>query len=246
MKLIPAIDLRDGKCVRLYQGDFENQTEYSSDPLGVARRFSELNVKDLHIVDLDGARSGEQFNRDIVAAIAGRTHLAVQLGGGIRDASTIENWLALGVDRCVIGSAAVTNPETVLEWLSGFGAERIVLALDVRINDEGEPLLTTHGWTQTSATTLWDSLDTYAAAGLRHVLCTDVSRDGALAGPNLDLYGETLRRYPSLLLQASGGVRDIRDLEALDTIGVPAAVSGRALLDGRITADEVAAFPRNA
>ena len=246
MKLIPAIDLRDGKCVRLYQGDFENQTEYSSDPLGVARRFSELNVKDLHIVDLDGARSGEQFNQDIVAAIAGRTHLAVQLGGGIRDASTIENWLALGVDRCVIGSAAVTNPETVLEWLSGFGPERIVLALDVRIHDEGEPLLTTHGWTQTSATTLWDSLDTYAAAGLRHVLCTDVSRDGALAGPNLDLYGETLRRYPSLLLQASGGVRDIRDLEALDKIGVPAAVSGRALLDGRITADEVAAFPRNA
>ena len=246
MKLIPAIDLRDGKCVRLYQGDFEKQTEYSSDPLGVARRFSELNVKDLHIVDLDGARSGEQFNQDIVAAMGGRTHLAVQLGGGIRDASTIENWLALGVDRCVIGSAAVTNPETVLEWLGGFGPERIVLALDVRINDEGEPLLTTHGWTKTSATTLWDSLDTYAAAGLRHVLCTDVSRDGALAGPNLDLYGETLRRYPSLLLQASGGVRDIRDLEALDKIGVPAAVSGRALLDGRITADEVAAFPRNA
>jgi phosphoribosylformimino-5-aminoimidazole carboxamide ribotide isomerase len=245
MKLIPAIDLRGGNCVRLYQGDFGQQTDYSADPVGMARRFSDLSVEDLHLVDLDGAQSGEQKNRGIVAAIAEQTHLSVQLGGGIRDAGTVESWLSLGIDRCVIGSIAVNNPDTVREWLRSFGAHRIVLALDVRLEAGGEPLLTTHGWTQTSDTTLWDSLDFYAAAGLRHVLCTDVSRDGALAGPNLDLYRDMLRRYPALALQASGGVRDIRDLTALRDAGVPAAISGRALLDGRITPDEVASFLRD-
>ena len=246
MKLIPAIDLRGGKCVRLYQGDFEQQTDYSADPVAVARRFSELNVEDLHLVDLDGARCGEQQNRDIVAAITRQTRLAVQLGGGIRDASTVENWFSLGVERCVIGSVAVAQPDSVREWIESFGASRMVLALDVRIEEGGEPMLTTHGWTQTSEMTLWEGLDFYAGAGLMHVLCTDVSRDGALAGPNLDLYREMLRRYPALAVQASGGVRDIHDLAALREAGVPAAISGRALLDGRIRPDEVASFQQDA
>lgn len=246
MKLIPAIDLRGGKCVRLYQGDFGQQTDYSADPVGMAGRFSDLSVEDLHLVDLDGAQSGEQKNREIVATIAGQTHLSVQLGGGIRDADTVESWLSLGIDRCVIGSIAVSNPETVRDWLRSFGSGRIVLALDVRLEADDEPMLTTHGWTQTSDTNLWDGLDFYAAAGLRHVLCTDVSRDGALAGPNLELYRDMLRRYPALALQASGGVRDIRDLTALRDAGVPAAISGRALLDGRITPDEVASFLQDA
>jgi phosphoribosylformimino-5-aminoimidazole carboxamide ribotide isomerase len=246
MRLIPAIDLRAGRCVRLFQGDFDRQTEYSDDPVGMARRFSELNVRDLHVVDLDGAQSGEQMNRAIVAKIARETPLAVQLGGGIRDADTIRAWLDSGVARCVVGSASVTEPGTVRQWLEAFGPDRLVLALDVRIDDEGMPWLTTHGWTRTSSTTLWAALDDYSGAGLRHVLCTDISRDGAMTGPNVALYQEVLASYPGLLLQASGGVRNAGDLYALDDAGLPAAISGRALLDGAITADEVASFPQDA
>jgi len=246
MRLIPAIDLRAGRCVRLFQGDFDRQTEYSDDPVGMARRFSELNVRDLHVVDLDGAQSGEQMNRAIVTAIARETPLAVQLGGGIRDAETIRRWLDSGVTRCVIGSAAVTAPGEVRGWLDTFGPDRLVLALDVRIDAGDTPRLTTHGWTKTSSMTLWDALDDYTAAGLRHVLCTDVSRDGAMTGPNVALYEQVLSRYPGLLLQASGGVRDIDDLYSLSAANLPAAISGRALLDGAITADEVASFPQDA
>ncbi len=246
MKLIPAIDLRDGKCVRLFKGDFDRQTDYSDDPVGMARRFAELNVVDLHIVDLDGARSGEQANRDLVARIAAESHLAVQLGGGLRDTATVTEWLESGVTRCVIGSLAVTAPDTVAGWLRDFGPDAIVLALDVRIADDGTPYLTTHGWTETSDVSLWDCIDGFIGAGLTHVLCTDVSRDGAMAGPNVEFYAETLRRYPGLELQASGGVRDINDLYELRNAGLPAAISGRALLDGAITADEVASFQRDA
>lgn len=246
MKLIPAIDLRGGKCVRLFQGDYDRQTDYSDDPVGMARRFSALNVRDLHVVDLDGARSGEQMNRSIVEAITEETHLAVQLGGGIRDAATISTWLELGVSRCVIGSAAVSEPDTVTAWLTRFGPDRIVLALDVRIDADGLPFLTTHGWTETSDVSLWNRIEHYCAAGLRHVLCTDISRDGALAGPNIELYQEALERFPGLALQASGGVRHIEDLYALKAAGLPAAISGRALLDGTISADEVASFPQDA
>lgn len=246
MRLIPAIDLRAGRCVRLFQGDFERQTEYSDDPVGMARRFSELNVRDLHVVDLDGAQSGEQMNRAIVTAIARETPLAVQLGGGIRDAGTIGAWLDSGVARCVVGSVAVTAPGELRRWLEEFGPDRLVLALDVRIDGEGTPWLTTHGWTKTSSTTLWDALDDFSDAGIRHVLCTDVSRDGAMTGPNVELYRDVLARYPGLLLQASGGVRNAGDLHALSDAGLPAAISGRALLDGAITADEVASFPQDA
>ena len=246
MKLIPAIDLRGGKCVRLFQGDFDRQTDYSDDPLGVARRFTELNVRDLHVVDLDGARTGDPVNRPIVEAIARESQLAVQVGGGIRDAKAISDWIEHGVSRCVIGSAAVSEPDLVLGWLRDFGPERLVLALDVRIDEDGLPRLATHGWTQTSETTLFDSITHYRSAGLRHVLCTDVSRDGAMSGPNLALYQEILRRFPGLELQASGGVRHAADLTALRNAGIPAAISGRALLDGAITPEEVAAFQRDA
>lgn len=246
MKLIPAIDLKDGKCVRLFKGDFERQTDYSDDPVGMARRFSELDVQDLHIVDLDGARSGEQAHRDLVTRIAAETPLTVQLGGGIRDTATVRSWLDSGVQRCVIGSLAVTEPRVVATWLKQFGPDSIVLALDVRIDDEGTPYLTTHGWTETSELSLWQCIDEFAADGLKHVLCTDVSRDGAMAGPNTPLYVETLKRYPDLELQASGGVRNIQDLYALREASLPAAISGRALLDGAITADEVASFQRDA
>lgn len=245
MRVIPAIDLKDGRCVRLFKGDFDQTTEYSDNPAAVGREFSALAVDNLHIVDLDGARTGDQENRDIVAAITKTSGLDVQLGGGIRDRQSIVNWLATGVSRCVTGSVAIETPTIVMRWIEEFGSDKIVLALDVKI-DGDDPMLTTHGWTRMAELSLWDSLDQYVKAGAKHVLCTDVSRDGALAGPNIELYGEILNRYPGIQLQASGGVRDLADLEALRSLGCPAAITGRALLDGAITKPEVAAFQRNA
>lgn len=246
MNVIPAIDVKDGKCVRLYQGDFERVTEYSSDPAEIARQLAAIAASDLHIVDLDGARTGTQENREIIAAITSESRLAVQLGGGIRDAATVSAWLDAGVDRCVVGSLAVTEPDTVKAWLTRFGGQRIVLALDIKLDEQNEPTITTHGWTRDSTTTLFECIDDFMSAGLQRVLCTDVSRDGAMAGPNFDLYERIVERYPDLALQASGGVRHIGDLERLRRIGVPAAISGRALLDGKISAEEIKTFQQNA
>ena len=246
MKVIPAIDLQGGKCVRLYQGDFEKSTEYSDDPVAVAREFAGLQATDLHIVDLDGARSGTQENREIISTIAAQSGMTVQIGGGIRSRETATDWLAAGASRCVIGSLAVSEPDAVKSWLVQLGADNVVLALDVNIDANGIPKITTHGWTRASETSVYECIEDYLSAGLRHVLCTDVSRDGAMAGPNLDLYAGIMERYPELQLQASGGVRHIGDLEALRELGIPAAISGRALLDGKITAAEVATFLQNA
>jgi phosphoribosylformimino-5-aminoimidazole carboxamide ribotide isomerase len=244
MRIIPAIDLHDGKCVRLLKGDFDAVTEYSFDPAAVGRQFSALAVEDLHIVDLDGARTGRQDNRETVREIAAASGLRVQLGGGIRSREDVAAWLDAGVSRCVVGSVAIKAPQTVAAWLAEFGTDAIVLALDVRIDADANPILTTHGWTEDAGTSLWECLDAYPAEC--HVLCTDVSRDGAMAGPNFELYVEILNRYPALQLQASGGVRDIDDLELLRELGLPAAITGRALLDGSITSDEVASFPQSA
>ena len=246
MRLIPAIDLQDGKCVRLWQGDFNKTTEYSADPAEVAKQFALLNASELHVVDLDGARFGKQHNKEIVADIIEQSNMTVQLGGGIRDGETLQTWFAAGVSRCVIGSLAVTEPDTVKAWLSRFGGEQIVLALDVKLDAAEEPIVTTHGWTRSSNMTLFECIDDFRSAGLVHVLCTDVSRDGAMAGPNFELYKRILTEYPDLALQASGGIRHIDDLEQLRQLGVPAAISGRALLDGKISPGEVEAFLQNA
>jgi len=246
MRIIPAIDLKDGKCVRLFKGDFEKTTEYSAEPASVGRRFSTLDVEDLHIVDLDGARTGTQHNHSIVAEIASQSGLTVQLGGGIRERDDVAAWLDAGVSRCVIGSVAINDPVTVKKWIREFGGDAIVLALDIKLNDTGEPMLTTHGWTEDSGIALWDCIDAYRDIGAQHVLCTDVARDGAMMGPNFELYAETLSRYPGLELQASGGVRNIADLQRLRDLGVPAAITGRALLDGKISQTEVASFRQSA
>ncbi len=245
MRIIPAVDLKDGKCVRLLKGEFDKTTEYSSDPAAIGRRFSALDVTDLHLVDLDGARSGAQQNREIVAEIAAQSRLAVQLGGGIRVRADVEGWLDAGVTRCVIGSVAIYEPRVVIEWMEELGADRLVPALDVRLDENAMPMLTAKGWTEDTGVSLWEALDEYTAAGAIHVLCTDVSRDGAMEGPNFHLYAEILQRYPTLQLQASGGVRDIEDLELLRELGVPAAITGRALLDGKITEAEVSSFRRS-
>lgn len=246
MNVIPAIDLHEGRCVRLLKGDFAHTTVYSSDPGAVAEAWAALAVADLHVVDLDGARSGEQRNADTVRKIAQSSTLNVQLGGGIRDEHAINSWLARGVNRCVVGSIAATDPQRIIHWLSEFGPERIVVALDVRRNRDGDYRLAAHGWQDTLPISLWDRLSELQDAGLRHLLCTDIDRDGAMGGPNIDLYVEILRRFPALELQASGGVRNLADLVALRDRGIPAAVTGRALLDGRIQPEEIATFRHDA
>ncbi|NIL93672.1 MAG: 1-(5-phosphoribosyl)-5-[(5-phosphoribosylamino)methylideneamino]imidazole-4-carboxamide isomerase [Woeseiaceae bacterium] len=245
MNVIPAIDLKDGKCVRLLKGDFDKVTEYSNDPVAVVQMYADFSTTDLHIVDLDGAQTGTQYNRDVISQIARETDLTVQLGGGIRDQATVAGWLDSGATRCVIGSLAITEPDAVKSWIVQFGSEHIVLALDVQVED-GVPFVTTHGWTTSSTASVFECLEDYLAIGLKHVLCTDVSRDGAMAGPNVSLYRQIMDRFPDIQLQASGGVRDIADLAELRNNKIPAAITGRALLDGRITPEEMVSFQQNA
>ena len=242
MIVIPAIDLRDGQCVRLYQGDFSRQTSYAKDPVALALEYAAMGFDALHIVDLDGARSGQQQNQAIICRIIASSNLSIQLGGGIRTDSQADDWLATGLARVVIGSLAITEPGRVRGWLNNYGSQRIVLALDVNIDAIGVPHVATHGWRQTADMTLWQCLDQYEPAGIQHVLCTDISRDGAMTGPNLALYTEFIDKYPGIQLQASGGVRSIDDVKALRKTGASAAISGRALLDGKITAREIATF----
>lgn len=246
MNIIPAIDLREGQCVRLYQGDYDRQTHYSDDPLSIARNYQELGLSDLHIVDLDGARLGRQQNQKTIRTIVSSTSLAVQVGGGIREETELESWFDSGVHRIVIGSLAVTQPRLVRDWLANYGPEKLVLALDVTLGEDGVPRVATHGWTRKAETTLWQCIDEYRAAGLRHLLCTDISRDGAMTGPNLELYEQLINRYPEIRLQASGGVRDMNDIKALRRIGAQVAICGRALLDGKITSREITTFLRAA
>jgi phosphoribosylformimino-5-aminoimidazole carboxamide ribotide isomerase len=246
MKVIPAIDLREGKCVRLLQGDFDRQTNYSKDPLTLAVNYAATGFRDLHIVDLDGALSGQQENQQIIHKIIERSDLAIQIGGGIRSQDQLESWLDAGVARVVIGSLAILRPRIVGEWLNSYGPEQIVLALDVNLDENNTPQLATHGWTRSGNMNLWECIDTYLSVGLQHVLCTDISRDGAMSGPNVALYAQLLEKYPHIQLQASGGVRDIGDLKTLNQIGLPAAITGRALLDGTISTEELTTFLRAA
>jgi phosphoribosylformimino-5-aminoimidazole carboxamide ribotide isomerase len=244
--VMPAIDLRGGRCVRLYQGEFDAETGYDHDPLELALEYQSAGCRELHVVDLDGARTGDPANLDIIRAIARETALTVQVGGGIRDQERLQRLFHCGVDRVVIGSQAVNRPETVTGWLREAGPQHIVIALDVRLDERGIPRVTSHGWTRDSELTLWQAVERFAEPPLSHVLCTDISRDGALTGPNVELYGEFVARFPEIGLQASGGVRDVTDLEALRACGAAAAITGKALLEGTLTRQEAGSFSRDA
>jgi len=245
MDLLPAIDLRHGRAVRLQQGDAARETVYADDPLTVLAQYRELGAQYLHVVDLDGARDGSQANREVVARLLrAQAGLGIQLGGGVRSNTTAAGWLAAGVRRVVVGSVAVTRPEEVLRWIAESDPDRFVLAFDVRLDAGGTPRLTTHGWEAQSETSLWDLAGLCAERGARHILCTDVARDGALSGPNVTLYADAVRRFPSIQWQASGGVSRGADLHALADTGVAAVISGRALLESRIPAKELEPFLR--
>ena len=242
MQLIPSIDLRGGRCVRLLKGDFLAETRYEVDPLALVQRYQALGARWLHIVDLDGARDGLLANRHLIASFAAEHSVALQVGGGVRSAAVVEDLLGTGVARVVVGSAAVDAPRAVEAWLGQYGSEHICLAFDVRLNEEGEPLLYTRGWLEATRVSLWQAIERFAAAGLKHVLCTDIDRDGALRGPNVALYRECARRYPQLHWQASGGVAEGADLKALAEAGASAAISGKALLEQRISLEELRPF----
>jgi phosphoribosylformimino-5-aminoimidazole carboxamide ribotide isomerase len=245
MQLIPAIDLRAGRVVRLLQGRFDAETVYADDPLAILEAYAGLGGRLVHVVDLDGARAGTQGNAAAIAALAASGRAALQVGGGVRDRGAVERLLEAGVARVVVGSAAVSQPREVASWLCDFGADRIVLAFDVRLDAAGIPRLAIHGWEQQTAVGLWDVVAGYLPDGLQHVLCTDVARDGALSGPNVALYAAATERFPGVRWQASGGVRDVADLRALAATGVAGAVSGRALLEGRMRTEELAPFLRS-
>jgi phosphoribosylformimino-5-aminoimidazole carboxamide ribotide isomerase len=242
MLLIPAIDLRGGRCVRLYQGDFGAETRYEYSPRELLEKYRALGASWVHVVDLEGARDGVLANREVIVDLAAQRGLRLQVGGGIRSAQIVEDLISSGVERVIVGSAAVERPDEVIEWMSRFGADRICLALDVRHDPHGEPQLRTHGWKSGTAISLWETLARYPPAAVRHVLCTDIERDGALTGPNLELYRTAVGRSPRIAWQASGGVRDVSDLQALAQIGVAAAVSGKALLEDRIKPEELRRF----
>jgi phosphoribosylformimino-5-aminoimidazole carboxamide ribotide isomerase len=241
MEVIPAIDIREGRCVRLLRGDFARETRYDFDPVELAARYRDAGARWLHVVDLDGAKAGRPQNLPLVERMRDASGLKIQLGGGLRTRADLVRALSIA-ERAVVGSLAVTQPETVGAWLDELGGERLTLALDVRLGADGTPTIATHGWTQASAVTLADAVERYLAHALRHVLCTDIDRDGALSGPNVALYADCVRRWPQVAFVASGGVRDARDLAALADVGVAGAVSGKALLEGTLTPEEMKPF----
>jgi phosphoribosylformimino-5-aminoimidazole carboxamide ribotide isomerase len=246
MKLIPAIDLRAGRCVRLLHGDFDAETRYPADPHSLLRQYTQAGADWLHIVDLDGARDGSPDNRPIIVALAAAKAVNLQVGGGLRNTAALAQILDAGVARAVIGSAAIVQVEQVRAWLAHFGAQRLTLAFDVSIDNNRVPRVMTHGWQQQSEYSLWQALDNYSDSPLKHVLCTDVGRDGALTGPNVELYREAVLRYPQIEWQASGGIRNARDLHALSEAGAAAAISGKALLENLIPLEELQPFLPNA
>ncbi|MFC4728839.1 HisA/HisF-related TIM barrel protein [Coralloluteibacterium thermophilus] len=237
--LYPAIDVRGGRVVRLAQGDYARETRYADDPVAVAERFAAAGATWLHLVDLDAARDGGWSLAPLVRALRDGG-LRVQAGGGIRDEETLARMFDAGVTRAVVGSLAVREPERVCGWIARHGAAGIVVALDTRRDADGRWILPTHGWTRADADAplLGALAARYADAGLRHLLCTDIDRDGMLAGPNLDLYAGLAAEFPSLAVQASGGVRGLADIAAARAAGCAGAVLGRALLEGRFDLGE--------
>jgi phosphoribosylformimino-5-aminoimidazole carboxamide ribotide isomerase len=238
MIVYPAMDLMGGACVRLAQGRFEDSTTYSAEPAEALASFAEQGAEWAHVVDLDGARAKEPRQHDLLAELARGAPLKLQVAGGFRTAEQIQRMLDAGVGRVVIGSLAVQQPELVQGFFERFGGDRITLAIDVNMVD-GQPMVATHGWTETSTQTLWDIAALYPDA--KHLLVTDISRDGMLTGPNFDLLGQTVERLPHLQVQASGGISGIDDLPRLTTAGV---IIGKALWEGRIDLTEAVRLAR--
>lgn len=237
----PAIDVREGRVVRLHKGDYDKETRYADKPVAVAQSYARAGARWLHLVDLDAARGGGYTLAPVLEDIATSTGLQIQTGGGIRATEDVRRLLDSGATRVVVGSVAVREPETVLGWLETFGPETVTVALDTRTDEEGTWVLPVAGWTAVAETDLPTMLARYARSGLRHVLCTDIGRDGTLAGPNLNLYTFLTRSSPGLAFQASGGARDAADVRSARKVGCAGIVLGKALLEGRLTVGDAVA-----
>ena len=234
IELIPAIDIIEGQCVRLTKGDYDQKTVYRDSPAEVAKEFEEIGFKRLHVVDLDGAKSKHIVNSDVLHRITTDTQLIVDFGGGIKTDEDIEKAFTAGASKVTIGSIAVTNPDLFMGWLEKYGAERIILGADVR---HGK--VSINGWKEDSSEDLLPFLKKYVDAGVKNVLCTEISKDGTLTGPAIELYQSMMTAYPELHLIASGGVSSIDDIKALEAAGIPAVVFGKAIYEGKINLNEL-------
>ena len=233
IELIPAIDIIDEKCVRLTKGDYDQKTVYG-EPLDMALEFERLGFKRLHVVDLDGAKSKHIVNNAVLKAITTETSLTVDFGGGIKTDEDLEKAFAAGAEMVTVGSVAVTKPELFMDWTEKYGTERMILGADVR---HGK--ISINGWKEDSNEDLLPFLKKYVDAGVKNVLCTEISKDGTLAGPAIDLYKRVMDAYPELHLIASGGVSSKADIEALDAAGIPAVVFGKTIYEGKIDLREL-------
>lgn len=234
IELIPAIDIIDGKCVRLTKGDYDTKKIYNEDPVSVAKEFEAHGIRRLHVVDLDGARSKHIVNDKVLQLIARETNLVIDFGGGIKTDEDVARAFEAGAHMITIGSIAVTDPERSMEWLHKYGPEHIVLGADVR-----NGRVSINGWKEDSQEELVPFLDRYLSEGMRNVLCTDISKDGMLQGPAIALYREVMEHYPDCHLIASGGVSSMDDIRALEAAGIPAVVFGKAIYEGKIKLEEL-------
>ncbi len=229
MRIIPAIDLIDGKCVRLTQGDYAQKKIYNENPVEVAKSFEDAGLKYLHLVDLDGAKAGKVTNWKVVESITSNTNLYVDFGGGIKTEEEIKKLFDLGVKQVNLGSIAIKEPKKVYQWIDTFGPDKIILSADVK----GEQIAIS-GWQENSEVSINDFILDYQSAGIQYVTCTDISTDGMLNGPNLNLYEKLLKHFPELMIIASGGVSSMEDLYALRKAGVDGVIVGKAIYEGRI------------
>ena len=237
MIIYPAIDLIEGKCVRLSQGDYKAKTIYNENPLEVAQSYENAGIRHLHLVDLDGAKAGKVINWQVIESICKNTHLQVDFGGGIKTADEVDKLFTLGVKQINLGSLAVNDSDLVISWLENYGADKIILSADVK-----EKKIATHGWTKDSGIDIASFINLFLDAGLKYITCTDIKTDGMLQGPNISIYKELKQTFPQLKIIASGGVSKIEDIKALKEIEVHGVIVGKAIYENRIDLQELRSF----
>ncbi len=237
MEIIPAIDIIDGKCVRLTQGDYSQKIIYNENPLDVALAFENVGIKRLHLVDLDGAKKGKIINYKVLEQIASKTTLIIDFGGGIKTDDDIDTVFNYGAHLATVGSIAVKNKDLFFTWIKKYGADKLFLGADVK-NEK----IAVGGWLETTTVSVYDFIEENLREGIKHIFCTDISKDGLLQGPANDLYKNLIQKFPNLNLTASGGVSNIKDLHNLKNNGCSGVIIGKAIYEGRITMDELKTF----
>ncbi|MDO5609105.1 MAG: 1-(5-phosphoribosyl)-5-[(5-phosphoribosylamino)methylideneamino]imidazole-4-carboxamide isomerase [Capnocytophaga sp.] len=236
MRIIPAIDLIGGKCVRLTKGDYDTKKQYHSDPLEVAKNYEDCGIRYLHLVDLDGAKQGSPQNLNVLEKIASQTNLHVDFGGGLRNTGALQSAFDAGAKQITAGSIAVSEPETVTQWIEKYGSDAIILGADCK-----DGMIATHGWQETSSLSVFDFIENYHRKGIQYVICTDIAKDGMLQGASVELYKEILAKTPVHLV-ASGGVTTLADLDELSAIGCGSAIIGKAIYEGTIHLKELSSY----